>query len=488
MSLHSLALNRIHYMSRTTHTPLSGDHMRVLEYAWKYYRKNSVGPLFQNIKKQTGISRDQISALFPAGISSVYIWVGIPIQSQDKGCKPMATIKVDNPREVYFDNNATTALRPEVVDAMVSFLQDSHSYGNPSSSYDTGSRAYDVIERAREQVAGGLGVEPADIHFVGSGSEANNLALKGVTALYTQGTTSDEFKGHIVCSSVEHPSVLETVRYLGRNGFDITWLKVSSNGTLSVEQVAQALRWNTVLVTVMAANNEIGTIYPFAEIGALCAAKNIPFFVDAVQAFGRIPMQPKSMGISMLSLSGHKIGAPKGVAAIYIDPELIIEPLIHGGSQESGIRAGTENVVGILALGCAARLACREMESQNARYLKLTNHFLERLADTVPDAIINGTLENRLAFNLSVGFPDVDSGSVLLSLNQIGIAVSAGSACSAGDNKISHVLEAIGADSDKYGTVRFGFGKHTVTEDIDYLFTHLPGILAGLKQSNVVLN
>ena len=170
MSLHALALNRIHYMSRMTHTTLSDDHLRVLEYTWKYYRKNSVGPMFQNIKKQTGVSRDQISTLFPAGLSSVYTWVGIPIQSQDKGCKPMATIKVDNPREVYFDNNATTALRPEIVDAMVSFLQDSHSYGNPSSSYDTGSRAYDIIERAREQVASSLGVDSANIRFVGSGS------------------------------------------------------------------------------------------------------------------------------------------------------------------------------------------------------------------------------------------------------------------------------------------------------------------------------
>ena len=483
MSLHSLALNRIHYMSRATQTPLSGDHMRVLEYAWNYYRKNSVGPLFQNIRKQTGISREQLSSLFPAGISSVYTWVGIPIQSQDKGCKPMATIQVDSPREVYFDNNATTALRPEVVDAMVGFLQDSQSYGNPSSSYDTGSRAYDVIERSRGQVAGCLGVDPADVHFVGSGSEANNLAIKGVTAQYTQGASNDEVKGHIVCSSVEHSSVLEAVRFLGRNGFDITWLGVAANGTLTKEQVAQAIRWDTVLVTIMAANNEIGTIYPFAEIGRLCADTHIPFFVDAVQAFGKIPIRPKEMGISMLSLSGHKIGAPKGVAAIYIDPELVIEPLIHGGSQESGIRAGTENVVGILALGQAAQLACREMESQNARYSRLTDYFLEQLAQTVPDAIINGTLENRLAFNLSVGFPDVDSGSVLLSLNQIGIAVSAGSACSAGANKTSHVLEAIGADSDSYGTVRFSFGKQSSTTDIDYLFEHLPGILADLTES-----
>ncbi|MBW1905680.1 MAG: aminotransferase class V-fold PLP-dependent enzyme [Deltaproteobacteria bacterium] len=175
---------------------------------------------------------------------------------------------------------------------------------------------------------------------------------------------------------------------------------------------------------------------------------------------------------------------PKGIAAIYIDNGLSIEPLMHGGSQESGMRAGTENVVGIMALGLAANLACKEMESQNARYLDLRKQFLDRLAEAVPDAIVNGTLENRLAHNLSVGFPNLDSGSILLSLNQIGIAVSAGSACSAGNNKVSHVLEAIGADSDRFGTIRFSFGKQTVSEDIDYLFAHLPRVLAGLNGSN----
>jgi cysteine desulfurase len=458
--------------------------MRVLEYAWNYYRKNSVGPMFQNIKKHTGVTRDQVSSLFPAGISSVYTWVGIPIQSLDKGCKPMAVIEVDDPREVYFDHNATTPLRHEVVDAMVSFLQDSQSYGNPSSSYDIGSRAYDIIERARAQVARGLDVDSSEIYFVGCGSEANNLAIKGVAAQYAKAKSNGERRGHIVCSRVEHPSVLQTVRYLGETGFDVTWLDVSSDGTLSVEQVAQAIRPDTVLVTVMAANNEIGTIYPYAEIGSLCSDKNIPFFVDAIQGYGKIPIRPKEMGISMLSMSGHKIGAPKGIAAIYIDQRLSIEPLMHGGSQESGMRAGTENVVGILALGLAAELACKEMESQNARYLDLRNRFLDRLADTVPEAIVNGTLEHRLTHNLSVGFPSLDSGSILLSLNQIGIAVSAGSACSAGNNKVSHVLEAIGADSDRFGTIRFSFGKQTVSEDIDYLFTHLPRVLAGLNGSN----
>jgi cysteine desulfurase len=475
MSLHSLALNRIYYMSKTTDTPLTDAHMRVLEYAWNYYRNNSVGPLFQNIRKHTGVSKEDLGALFPAGISSVYTWVGIPIQSRVKGCKPMATIDIEDPREVYFDNNATTPLRREVIDAMVTFLEDPHSFGNPSSSYEIGSRAYDTIERARNQIAQCLKVDPSEIFFVGSGSEANNLAIKGAAEKFLD-KNGDE-AGHIICSSVEHPSVLETVRHLEAHGFDVTWLRPDAAGRISADQVAAALRDDTALVTLMAANNEIGTIYPTAEIGALCTEKGVPFFVDAIQAFGKIPLSPKKMGVSMLSLSGHKIYAPKGVAAIYVDSSLELPPLVHGGSQESGIRAGTENVVGILALGLAGNLICREREQETKRYFGLRDYFVERLNQTVPGAIINGTMEDRLAHNLSVGFPGIDSGSLLLSLNQIGVAVSAGSACSAGSNKASHVLGEIGVDPEIYGTLRFSFGKQTVKEDIDYLFEHLPKIL-----------
>lgn len=483
MALHSLALNRIYYMSRTTGTPLTEAHLSVLEYAWNYYRARSVGPLFSNIKKATGVTKDQIDGMFPAGISSLYTWVGIPIQSRDKGCKPMATIAVEDPREVYLDHNATTPLRREVIDAMVDFLQDPRSFGNPSSSYEVGSRAYDVIERAREQVAKVMTVDARDIYFVGSGSEANNLAIKGLAQKYASDHPGQTPKGHIVCSVIEHPSVLETVRYLEGQGFDVTWLGVNEDGTLSADDVAGAVRDDTSLVTVMAANNEIGTIYPYAEIGAVCAARGVPFFVDAIQGFSKMSIKPKDMGISVVALSGHKIYAPKGVAAIYIDPSLDLPPLVHGGSQEAGVRAGTENVVGILALGLAAELAWAECGAETARYLSLRDHFLNRMTEAVPGAVVNGTLENRLAHNMSVGMPGVDSGSVLLSLNQIGVAVSAGSACSAGSDKVSHVLQAIGADTEHYGTIRFSFGKATQLEDVDYLFTHLPAILAQLNET-----
>ncbi|MDX1430278.1 MAG: cysteine desulfurase family protein, partial [Rhodothermales bacterium] len=248
--------------------------------------------------------------------------------------------------------------------------------------------------------------------------------------------------------------------------------------------VEQAIRPDTILVSVMAANNEIGTLYPIAEIGALCKARDVPFHVDAIQAFGKIRIFPEELGVDLLTLSGHKIYAPKGVGALYLGPDTTLEPMIHGGGQEQGWRSGTENVAGILALGVAAKLLRIEMDERNARYAYLRQRFLNKLKETEPDAIINGTLEHRLPNNLSVGFPGVDSGSLLLSLDQIGVYVSSGSACSAGDDEISHVLEAIGVDNDRYGTIRFSFGHDTTKEDIDYLFEHLPKVLANLRDED----
>lgn len=474
MALHSLALTRVHHMSKVTGTELTDKHMDVLEYAWRYYRKNSVGPLYQNIRRNTGVSKKELGEIFPNGLNSVFTWIGIPIQSKEDGCKAMVSLEVDDLREAYFDHNATTPLRPEVAAAIVDFVQDPRSFGNPSSAYDVGSMAFDVIDQARRKIAAGLGVASQEIFFVGSGTEANNLAIKGIVDLHPKG------EGHIVTTGVEHPSVLQVGWYLESQGHDVTYLPVNSDGTLSAEDVRAALRPDTILVTIMAANNEIGTIYPVAEIGEVCRERNIPFVVDAIQAFGKIPLRPKKMGISALTMSGHKIYAPKGVGALFVDESLELCPQTHGGGQESGLRAGTENVMGIHAMGIAADLAVREMEEQSRHLLGLRKYFLGKLDVVVPDAVVNGTLENRLPNNLSIGFPDVDSGSILLSLNQIGIFVSAGSACSAGNDKHSHVLDAIGVDVSKYGTVRFSFGKSTSTDDIEYLFEHLPAVLKGL--------
>lgn len=475
--MHSLVKTRIYQMAKSTGTTLTPDHMAVLEYAWDYYRARRVGPLFGNIKRQTGMSRDDIGDLFPNGLSSVYTWVGIPIQSTKAGCKPMAMVEVENPREVYFDNNATTPLRNEIIDGLVAFFEDQRSFGNPSSSYSVGGQAYDVIDQARKSLAACLAVNMDEIYFTGSGSEANNLAIKGVAARHDG--------GHIISSNVEHPSVRNTLQYLETRGFDVSYLPVAPDGTLAASSVADAICADTILVSIMAANNEIGTIFPVAEIGAICRDRNVPFHVDAVQAFGKIKLAPKENGINLLTLSGHKINAPKGVAAIYIDRDVELDPQIHGGSQEAGVRSGTENVAGIMALGLAAKLTCAEMPKSDEYLRSLRDHFVGRLRQIVPDAIVNGTMEHRLPHNLSVGFPDIDSGSLLLSFNQIGVSVSAGSACSAGDEKISHVIQAIGTDADRFGTIRFSFGTQNTVEEIDYLFEHIPAILSQLRENEI---
>ena len=390
----------------------------------------------------------------------------------------MALIEVDNPREVYFDSNATTPVRSEVVDALTTFFRDGRSFGNPSSSYGLGGLAYDVIDRARRRIAKCLRAEPTQIFFTGSGTEANNLAIKGIA--------SQHESGHIISTNVEHPSVLNTLRVLASEGFDVTYLPVASDGTLSAAAVDRAIRPDTILVSVMAANNEIGTLYPIAEIGAICRTRKVPFHVDAIQAFGKVRIVPEQSGIDILTLSGHKIYALKGVGALYLGREMALDPIIHGGGQERGLRSGTENVAGALAMGVAAKLLRTEMDERNARYDYLRQRFLNKLYDVDPDAIINGTLESRLPNNLSVGFAGVDSGSLLLSLDQIGVYVSSGSACSAGDDKASHVLEAIGVDSNAYGTLRFSFCHDTTKEDVDYLFEHLPKILESLRSQNDV--
>ena len=466
-------------MAKATGTTLTAKHWQVLEFAWTYYRQRRVGPLFNNIRRFTGVTKADLEAMFPKGLMSLYTWAGIPVQSSVNGCKPIAFVEIDNPREVYLDHNATTPLRREVIDALVGFYQDPKSYGNPSSPYDLGSMAYDAIELARERIAQCLGVETEEITFTGSGTEANNIAIKGVAARHGS--------GHIVSTNVEHPAVLETLRYLEKTGFAVTYLPVRCDGTIAVDTVARALRPDTILVCIMAANNEIGTINPVAELGAVCRRRGIPYFADAIQAFGRIPLAPRQAGIDMLSLSGHKLYGPKGTGALFIDKRTKIDHVIHGGGQEMGLRSGTENVAGIMALGLAATLAVEEMDLVATNMLALRRHFLEALARAVPDAIINGTLADRLPGNLSVGFPGVDSGSLLLSFNQIGVSVSAGSACGAGTDKVSHVLEAIHLDSERYGTVRFSFGRETSLEDIDYVFDHLPSILTKLAENQPAL-
>jgi cysteine desulfurase len=474
MALSSLARTRVNFMSRGTDTVLTDQHMDVLEFAWRYYRKNSVGPLYQNILRNTGVTKSELAEIFPHGLNSVFTWVGIPIQSKDEGCKTMVSLNIEDLREVYFDHNATTPLRTQVADEMVRFVQNPKSYGNASSAYNIGSMAFDIIDQARRRVAVALDVAASEIYFTGSGTEANNLALRGIVDHYGGDA------GHIVTSKVEHPSVLKTASFLESKGYDVSYLPVREDGTLSAGEVAGAIRPDTIAVSIMAANNEIGTIYPIEEIGKVCRQMNVPLIVDGIQALGKIPLKPKQSGISVLTMSAHKIGGPKGVGAIFVDQTIDLDPQIHGGGQESGLRSGTENILGIHAMGLALQLAMSEISNQNSHLQDIQGYFLKKLKIASPNAVINGSLEKRLPNNLSVGFPNIDSGSLLLSLNQIGIYVSAGSACSAGDDSYSHVLEAIGTNASDYGTVRFSFGMTNTKEDVDYLFEHLPVILEGL--------
>ncbi len=472
----NLASTMIHEMARRSGTEVTDEHWSILGYAYDYYKKNRVGPLYPNIRRHTGASKADIARLFPAGLSSVYVWVGIPIHSPDQNCKPLATVKVDSPREVYLDHNATTYIRDEVKDLLVDHHRRDDSFGNPSSSTELGRRAHRLVEAAREQVASCLGVNSEEIVFTGGGSAADNLAIKGVAFQHLARP------GHLITSRTEHAAVLASMAFLETLGFEVTYLDVAGDGRVRPEDVARSLRDDTILVSIMAVNNEIGVINPFEEIAGLCRDAGVPFMTDAVQAFGKLPLAPKSSGISMLAISGHKIYAPKGIGALFVDEGQPLLPLIHGGGQERGRRAGTENVAAIMALGHAAKLAHRERESEHRRMCELRDYFLARLSDVAPGAIVNGSLEHRVPGNLNIGFPNIDSGSLLLSLNQIGIYVSSGSACHAGSVEASHVIAALGVDTEQYGTIRFSMGRRTDKADLDYLFAHLGELLALLAK------
>ena len=467
----------INQMSRRTGTVLTEKHKTILEFAYSYYEKHRVGPLYANIERYTGATREDIERFFPHGLNSIYTWVGIPIHSVDHLCKPIAQVHVDNPREVYMDYNATTPLRKEVASILTGYYQGNIGFGNPSSSTFLGKKAFDELMKARTTLSRCLDVKPQEIVFTGNGSEANNMVIKGIGMKHIQSKS----KGHIITTQIEHPSVHEAIQYLGMFNFDVTFLDVDKQGLITASQVQNALRSDTILVSVMAVNNEIGTVNPIAEIGRICGLAEVPFMVDGIQAFGKMDIRPKEMGISFLSLSAHKINGPKGVGALFIDDNYSLIPLIHGGEQEFHRRAGTENVGHIMAFGKAAELACREMGSEMPRITKLRDYFISKLDQHVPDYIINGSMENRLPTNLNIGFPDVDSGALLISLNQIGVYVSGGSACGAGSKEASPVIKAIGVDTEKYGTLRFSFGLQSTQEDIDYLFRYLPEIITQLR-------
>ena len=378
-------------------------------------------------------------------------------------------------KRVYMDNAATTALRRDVLDAMMPYLTD--IYGNPSSLHYFGQEAHKAVENARHQVASALNAEDNEIIFTGCGTEADNMALKGIAEKY-------QSKGkHIITSSVEHHAILHTCEYLEKHGFEVTYLPVDEYGMVKAEQVRDAIRSDTILVSIMFANNEVGTIMPIKEIGAVCREKGVFFHTDAVQAVGHLAIDVKAMNIDLLSLSAHKLHGPKGVGALYIRKGIVVPPLLHGGAQERRKRAGTENVAGIVGLGKAIEIACSDIEGTAKRMCYLRDKLINGIEASIPEVKLNGHRTERLPGNVNFSIKYIEGESILLMLDINGIAASSGSACTSGSLDPSHVLLAMGMPHETaHGSLRLTLGDDTTEDDIDYVLEVLPEIVVKLRK------
>ena len=378
-------------------------------------------------------------------------------------------------KRVYMDNAATTALRRDVLDAMMPYLTD--IYGNPSSLHYFGQEAHKAVENARHQVASALNAEDNEIVFTGCGTEADNMALKGIAEKY-------QSKGkHIITSSVEHHAILHTCEYLEKHGFEVTYLPVDEYGMVKAEQVRDAIRSDTILVSIMFANNEVGTIMPIKEIGAVCREKGVFFHTDAVQAVGHVAIDVKAMNIDLLSLSAHNLHGPKGVGALYIRKGIVVPPLLHGGAQERRKRAGTENVAGIVGLGKAIEIACSDIEGTSKRMCYLRDKLINGIEASIPEVKLNGHRTERLPGNVNFSIKYIEGESILLLIDLTGIAASSGSACTSGSLDPSHVLLAMGMPHETaHGSLRLTLGDDTTEDDIDYVLEVLPEIVVKLRK------
>ncbi len=377
-------------------------------------------------------------------------------------------------RRIYLDNAATTAVLPEVVEAMLPYF--TQVYGNASSIHGPGREAKRALENARRQVANALNAAiPQEIYFTAGGSESDNWAIKGA-AFASQ-------RGHIITTAIEHHAVLHTCAWLEKQGFEVTYLPVDGYGRVTTAQVEAALRPDTFLVSVMAANNEVGTLQPIAEIGALCRAKGVLFHTDAVQAVGAVPLDVQAMNVDLLSLSGHKLHGPKGVGALYIRKGVRVERLIHGGAQERGFRAGTENLPAIVGLGKAIEIVHANLAENAARMTTLRDRLIQGLMARVPDTRLNGHPTERLPGNVNLSFDKVEGEALLLRLDLMGVAGSSGSACTSGTLDPSHVLLALGLnEAAANGALRLTLGTDTTAEEIDAVLDILPPIVADLRR------
>lgn len=375
---------------------------------------------------------------------------------------------------IYMDNAATTAVKPEVFEKMKPYFME--NYSNPSSVYSFAGEAKKAVDDARDIIAGALNAKAAEIYFTGGGSEADNWAIKATAEAYKN-------KGkHIITSAIEHHAVLHTCGWLERHGYEVTYLPVDENGTVSPEKVEEAIRPDTILISIMFANNEIGTIEPIKEIGEIAEKHGVLFHTDAVQAFGHVPIDVQEMHIDMLSASGHKFHGPKGIGFMYMRNGLKLGSFIHGGAQERSRRAGTHNVPGIVGMGEAARIAMEQLGANAVKETEVRDYLIARVEKEIPYIKVNGHRENRLPNNINICFRFIEGESLLIMLDQKGICASSGSACTSGSLDPSHVLLAIGLPHEiAHGSLRLTISEDTTKEDADFVVDNLKSIVERLR-------
>ena len=380
---------------------------------------------------------------------------------------------------VYADNAATTCVSRAAVDAMLPYLLE--DYGNPSSLYAFGQKAQEALQEARETVAKCIGATPREIYFTSGGSESDNQAIVSAARVGAR-----HGKKHLISTKFEHHAVLHTLKKLEKEGFEVTLLDVHEDGVVRLEDLEAAIRPDTCLVTVMFANNEIGTIQPIREIGALCREKGIPFHTDAVQAAGHMPIDVVDMNIDMLSMSGHKVHAPKGVGVLYARKNMPLVNIIEGGAQERGKRAGTENVAGIVALAAALKESCEHMEENTAKIIPMRDKLFAELSK-IPHSKINGSLEHHVPGTVNMCFEGIEGESLLLLLDRDGICASSGSACTSGSLDPSHVLLSIGLPHEvAHGSLRLSIGEYNSMDEIDHIIEVVPKVVAYLRSISPV--
>lgn len=376
--------------------------------------------------------------------------------------------------KIYMDNAATTPVRDEVFNTILPYFKE--YYGNASSVYSIAKESKKALEKAREQVAKGISAKTDEIYFTAGGSESDNMALRGVAeALKGEGN-------HIITTKIEHHAILHTCEYLEKHGYEVTYLSVDELGKIRLKELENSIRPETILISVMFANNEIGTIQPIAEIGEIARKHGVLFHTDAVQAVGHVPIDVEEMNIDLLSMSGHKLGAPKGIGAIYIRKGVAIQPLIFGGAQEKKKRAGTENIPGIVGLGKAVELAVAELDVETKRLKQLRDKLISGILEKIPFSKLNGHPTDRLPGNSNISFAYIEGESMLLLLDAIGVAASSGSACTSGSLDPSHVLMAIGLPHEiAHGSLRLTLDRGNTEEEVDFILEKLPGIVQRLR-------